>query len=376
MSNRFPAVRLDHRVVGNNEFIINMINNDTSQHEASASITYNETRTIPFLAKPNDYFLSVASFALDTSTSLPVWCPSVQLGQNDINKTVYEFRVEYNGQSVTQYIQYIPEDLTAQLPVVPIEKQDITSNYYYINSYQWIMYLFNNALSTAIDNLNALITLPSTAYPYFEFNVNTSLMTFNAPAQYYNSYISQPINVYVNNALSSLISTIMVNKIRILGQKWHRLMILSAFETKVINSTTYAISKQESTSIGLFNPVRAIVFGSSLLPINPAQTTPALIFSSNATIQNTGNNSSSTNTITEFSVPMANGNTYKNTVNYLPYVWKTIDLFGSQPLNQIQLSCLWKDRWGNLYPIQLVSGGCVNISLVFRRRDFYNLNLE
>jgi hypothetical protein len=65
-----------------------MINNDLSKQEATAKVSYIETRNIPFLSNPSDYYLAVSSFSLETP-SLPVFVPSVEIGQPNINKLIY-----------------------------------------------------------------------------------------------------------------------------------------------------------------------------------------------------------------------------------------------------------------------------------------------
>ncbi|MFM7986817.1 MAG: hypothetical protein ACKPKO_46640, partial [Candidatus Fonsibacter sp.] len=48
-------------------------------------------------------------------------------------------------------IQYYPEDSTAPLPEPPINKQDLTSNYYYVYNYNHFIGMLNTALETAFN---------------------------------------------------------------------------------------------------------------------------------------------------------------------------------------------------------------------------------
>jgi len=93
---------------------------------------------MPFLdGDSSDYFCAILRFTIQTGNSLPVFIPRVELGQNDINKTVYKItlrRAASNGTIVegSANVMYRPEDDTAKLPAPPLTSQDFSSNYYYL----------------------------------------------------------------------------------------------------------------------------------------------------------------------------------------------------------------------------------------------------
>ena len=64
---------------------ITLTNNISS---SSIQASYNETRPIPIIKDTTDYNLSIIRFSLDTTT-LPVFCPSIQINQSDVNLTNY-----------------------------------------------------------------------------------------------------------------------------------------------------------------------------------------------------------------------------------------------------------------------------------------------
>ena len=55
-----------------------MLSNLNSTTSASPIITFNETRSNPFVYCPENYFLSIIRFSLDTC-SLPIWVPTIQV---------------------------------------------------------------------------------------------------------------------------------------------------------------------------------------------------------------------------------------------------------------------------------------------------------
>jgi len=55
---------------------------------------FNEQRTLPFVRNPEDYYLSILRFTMETG-SLPVFIPSIEPNQADRNKTIYSFTLDY-----------------------------------------------------------------------------------------------------------------------------------------------------------------------------------------------------------------------------------------------------------------------------------------
>ena len=76
------------------------------------------------------------------------------IGQNDVNKTIYNesLKYEYQGQTHTTTVQitYYPTDETAPLPQPPTVKQDLSSNYYYVYNYNRFYYVHQRSSSIQI----------------------------------------------------------------------------------------------------------------------------------------------------------------------------------------------------------------------------------
>jgi len=143
-----------------------------------------------------------------------------------------------------------------------------------------------------------------------------------------------------------------------------------------IGGVQYYEISQESTSIGLLNPVNSIVFTTSLLPVSNALTSPPQVFNANAGLNSNGNNSNISPIITDFQVNVSNGSTYKNNITYTPTAeYRLVDLRSDTPLSSIELSVFWKDQYGTVHPFRLASGCSCNLKLMFRKKDF-NLPIE
>ena len=55
---------------------------------------FNEQRTSPFVMNPEEYYLSILRFTVETGT-LPVFIPSIQPNQADPNLTIYSLSLEW-----------------------------------------------------------------------------------------------------------------------------------------------------------------------------------------------------------------------------------------------------------------------------------------
>ena len=69
---------------------LDVLNNDTNPASNAPQLSFEETRTQPFLdGTAEDYFVAIARFSIQTGGTLPVFIPAIQTGQSDPNLTVY-----------------------------------------------------------------------------------------------------------------------------------------------------------------------------------------------------------------------------------------------------------------------------------------------
>jgi hypothetical protein len=128
---------------------------------------------------------------------------------------------------------------------------------------------------------------------------------------------------------------------------------------------------QDNSTVGLFNPVQSIVFTSSLLPIVQSVVGNTKIFNFyNAQFQN--NNSAPI--ITDFVVPYSATNQFRPNLEYTPSgEYRLIDLYGLTPLQAIEITVQWRDMFGVFHPFLLNSGCSAQLKIMFRRKDFGNV---
>ena len=109
---------------------LDLINNDTTGQNPPQILRFTEIRNSPYLMSPENYFVSVARFSIQTP-SLPVWIPQAQIGQADPDLLIYSFTLKYKTYEYQQYVRYIPDDLSQPIPAPPITFQDLETAYYF-----------------------------------------------------------------------------------------------------------------------------------------------------------------------------------------------------------------------------------------------------
>ena len=130
----------------------------------------------------------------------------------------------------------------------------------------------------------------------------------------------------------------------------------------------YTIKPQEEFSTTPnWTPITAIVFTTNTLPIVSNQVSSPVVYNNGVVQGNNGNNSLFNQILTDF---VSNDGNYKPNLVYEPSAqYRYIELISNRPLNTIDLSVYWKDRYGNLIPFRLASGGSATIKILFTKKN-------
>lgn len=365
---------------------LDIMNNDTTGESLPVVLSFTESRNNPFLSCPQDYFMSVVKFQIQTGDSLPVFVPQVQLGQSDPNLLIYSVTLTYKTYEQQQFIYYFPDDLTQPLPEPPLDFQDLTSQYYFISAYQTWIEMVNEAFKECLNNLNVKVlaggdVLPSTNAPFMEFDPNNLVAIIDADELGYDRQLINPMKIYMNSPMFNLFSSfpaIVQGYINVLNGKNVLLTIFNNNDTNILNLTSYNAIQifQEGSTVALMNPISSIVFTTALLPIVPSNVAVPKVFNSNTSLVNTGNNANISNIISDFTIPVDALNRYKPNIVYTPTSeYRLFGLTGNSPVSAIELSVYWKDNFGGLHPVYLNSGCGASVKILFRRRDYNNIKL-
>lgn len=353
---------------------------------------YNEQRTMPFVACPEDYYLSILRFTLETGT-LPIFIPTIQPNQGNRNLTIYSVTLEYNYLGTDYYaqefIQWVPQDKSAEIPPPPNATatgiQVNTTGYYNCYSYQWWLSLVAEAFIVAFANLDAQVTgaggtLPSTYPPYINWDTSSSSAVLYADVAGYDqnpNILIEQIGIYMNAPLFNLFNSfpsIYLGYVQVLAGKNFQLVVVNIGSTNLQVVTpangdpqwTAINTYQEYSTIAQWTPITAMVFTSNTLPIQPNQVSTPLVYNNGSQLQFGGNNSDIANIITDL---VSNDGQYRPNLVYLPQAqYRYITLYGNRPLFNLDLQIFYRLKTGELVPFRIGSGESVTIKIAFIKK--------
>ena len=141
---------------------LDVVNNNLTSDVIAPMLRFEEIRNTPFLeGDSSEYFCSIMRFSIQTGNSLPIFIPRIEVGQADVNKTVYQLTLRcLGGADKTTYfeatvpIYHKTSDTTVAKPQQPASKQDMSSAYYFYYNIQDIVDVLNAACTSAFAALN------------------------------------------------------------------------------------------------------------------------------------------------------------------------------------------------------------------------------
>jgi hypothetical protein len=364
-----------------NFFDLNMVNNDTTGNGEAKNLSFNETRNNPLINNAEDYYLSVVRFNVDTPT-LPLFIPQVQLNQNDPNVLVYSITLKWAPTGVESDLTKIifeSQNPFEPAPSPPSQKQDLKSEYYYVNNFQHFIKMVNKGFTDALASLkiNEPLVPAGVNDPFLEINPTTGNVILNGEEGFFDEANPNKIEIYFNGALFTLFSSLEGKSQKggdMSNGKNHLMTIRNINKGNIynVNGINYLQSYGEYPTTPLWNPVSAIVFSASLVPIVPEQVSQSIVFNSEIDPSSLGgNNAEISNTLTDLIIPLKSGTETKPTVSYAPTAeYRLIDLMGHNPIKGIQVQCFWKDKYGGLHPFKLASGCSASMKILFRKKTF------
>jgi hypothetical protein len=376
---------------------ITLTNNDTSDTHFPPPISFTETRNSPFINCPEDYFMSVVRFAMDTPTLPVLTCqPDIRNASGyTVNTLIYEVFLSYRGVTARQQVEFEPQNIFSQPPInSPLKPEDIQSEYYNVYNYQWFIDMVNTTLQICFVQLQAFAIIAGTPLPddftrpllAWDSGSNVAILQQNITTA--NFGINKPgLEIYFNTALYELFNSFIFTSgfvpgitPQVIGHKFFVETGLNAIVSTLTTtpyppeppvSNKYFNMIQEYSTVGLWSPVDSIVFTTSMLPLTPELQAAPVVYNTNGVFESVGSNANLTNVLTDFIVP---GNEYKPTVNYTPSAeYRMVDLFGTNACSSIQVNVYYKNKFGSLIPVLLGFGCSASIKILFRRKDFSNL---
>lgn len=364
--------------------------------------TFNESRAQPYLIKPEDYFLSVVRFTMD-SPNLPVFIPIPVVGQNDVNKLIYTITLmDAGGVPYQSPVYWKSDNLFIKTPVGPVTNSMISPSipYYYCNSYQHFIDLINETFQSLISSYNSA---NKTSYdpPYIYFDANTKLFQLGGNVDVYRTDskgdVLAPgvINIFFNVPLLNLLSSLPASYVAgtvldsggaVVLQADYKMILSTGSDVAGLtgqpvvnnvrlnalsgNTDVYAV--QEYETLPLWTPVTGIIFKTTLLSTAPENmATPVVYQNDNQNINAGRQNAEVLNILADHYAPTESGSDYSPYIYYEPTgEYKLTDLYGKQPVDSIDIQVYWRDRFGNLVPFYLALGATSTIKILFRKKIF------
>lgn len=415
--------------------VANQSLSDTSAPPSELSFT--EVRASAVLANPNEYFMSIVRFSVDTAGSLPVFLPQIDLAQpagaaDFPNVTIYSLSFNYTdagvpalvapGITATRNVIYKPHSTQQGIqsrpefkpPVAPLTIDKATTNYYWVQSFYWWINMINETLANAWADLvlavntaaAGTIAAPFDEPPYMTWDMETNKATIWMPEMLFNQGYNWDPATTPNPAKATLSFNaplhILFSSFEYVFNSYNppqafiircydrRNLAFSAVSNLQAQAPSYkppgagalavwtapgGLGMEQLYSTGpTMCPVTSLLFTTSLLPVLPSLIgLPRIFIGASTASQQQGNNNIQ-NQITDLEVPLTRGDEYLPNVLYSPVAeYRLLDLQSNAPLQAIQISVFWKDIFGQTHPFYLQNGCGATLKVMFRKKAYNNI---
>lgn len=209
--------------------------------------------------------------------------------------------------------------------------------------------------------------------PFMSFNPVTQLCSLNTPSMFFNPSFNvntQPLKICFNTNLwvffsnfEKIFNGYTPSAINTNGKNYNIIVKDNGFNSITEPLIGYQMT-QEFISLSDWNSLRSIVIQSSL-PIR-AEQLPSVksgVINTNSTTANFSK------ILTDFEI-VDNG-ALRNNVTYFPQAeYRLVDLYGSDPLQNIHIDVFWRDKNLNLTRIFLNPLDSFDMKILFRRKHY------
>jgi len=312
----------------------NLVLNNGSN--TSIPLKFDQQLTVPFIQNPQEWDVSVVRFKLPNyETPIMEYVPG----------TSYNMTMSYNTHSVTQQVVYVP-------------RTSIPGDTHIYDIFQ-MMEMLNNQIDLLYTALNGIVHLPTTDMPFFEYDPVTKLISITGLAANFESTISLPITISVDNALMTWLYGLPIYGSLPDSQKIPQLytLLFIDYETNTVN-TNYLKMTQQAPSFD-----------------NYSSGLNGIVLTTNLPIANEYSGSSTTMPIIQDYVPSDKDiTTYYNNIVYNAIVpYRQVSMISNSAIYSIKMDCYTTstgtDAIGNgvqiFTPMQVPSGGNATIKLMF-----------
>ena len=110
---------MNHSLLPDKLYYDIVVSNLSSETATPPVAYFNETRNMPYIYNPSEYYFSIVRFTLDTA-SLPSFIPTIQENQGNRDLTIYKITLDYKDPATlvnfshTQTILFEPQAICPQ----------------------------------------------------------------------------------------------------------------------------------------------------------------------------------------------------------------------------------------------------------------------
>lgn len=230
--------------------------------------------------------------------------------------------------------------------------------YYYVLSYQWLIYLINKCIKSGFDGLKNLIALPTVNYPKMSIDLNSRVCSLDLDNNYYGYNENNKINIYMNFQMYALFVSLpscVVNKDKN-GMDIQLNNLISADPDKLT---------QEYSTVGLWNPISSVVFTTNMIPILSTNTPPIQEYKNG--VSNSSASFNFLNIITDF-VGNDLNYTENGTMQYDSQNNRYIALKDKQQIRNLDVNVYWISKiTGVMHPIYLAPSGFSSLKILLTK---------
>jgi hypothetical protein len=377
-----------NQVSGDKIYYDIQITNVENTNITPPNVFFNESRNTPFLMCPENYYMSIIRFTLDTAT-LPIFIPTIQTNpainpSGNLNQTIYSFQFSYDGvPSGETYIQWITQDISLVAPAFITTNGFVTQNnstgYYYCYTFEYFISLVNKQINDAFNAFvlaNPTLGIPSSATaPVFAFDGSTSVFRIMFEQSFLTTNAT-PIYFYMNAPMFDLFGSLNALKLGYNAQGRNYQIIVENYAgfnsysyLDTITGVTYNVIEviQEWSTISSWSPISALVFTTSTVPIAPNLLSKPTVYVQGNIYGSYGNNSNFQQVLTDF---VSDSGFYKPNIVYNPSAqYRLLEMSGNQPLTNFDVSIFWRNNVGELIPFLLGSGCTCTMKILFTKRN-------
>ena len=317
------------------------------------------------------YKMAISKFELST-LDLPLCIPRILIdGVNtDVNKLCYSFTLRYGTTDKQVFCTFTPQNVNAKVPTSynPLTKQDLSTDYYYLNSFNYMIDILNDALNTAYTELNTAIGDIGSFPPFLSYS--DGYLILNADVNKYADGIDNQIKIFCNASAYVLLSGFLTeDSTDLTNGKNYRFKMINNGNVLSLDDYNAITMIQEFKSAQNWVPVKSIAITTSNVPVFGEIVSYPNVFQPKQDFND--NSNQSVDVITNFSVDLdSNPTGYMPSVTYsTTNAFRFVDLKQVSSISDINISVYWRDEYGKLTQVYAYPKTSSYIDVVFVSRD-------